>query len=310
MTISNEVNKDHGLLNERFRPDVLENFIGNEELKEKIGAQLANNTIQNLTLFGPQGTGKTTLAKIIIKSLDCDYLYINASDENGIDTIRDKVKGFASSMSFKPIKVVVLDEADFISLQGQAALRNIIETFSKHTRFILTCNYIERVLDKIQSRCTPIHVVPPSKKDIAIHIAKILKQEEITFKPEEIVDLIHKLYPDIRSCLNHIQLNTKDGVLSLSQDLLSSSNYINEIIEELKKKTPNFNKIRQTLADSNSNYFEHLFRMLFERVTEYMPNLEGSVCIVLNEHIFQSNFAVDKEINMSSCLQKIIELKR
>lgn len=310
MEMTNQANKDHGLLNERFRPDVLENFIGNERLKETIGSQLKEGNIQNMTLFGPQGTGKTTLAKMIMNTLDCDYLYINASDENGIDTIRDKVKGFASSYSFKSLKVVVLDEADFLTLGAQASLRNIIETFSKHTRFILTCNYLERILDKIQSRCTPIRVIPPSKRDIAVHIAKILKQEDIKYEPTEIVTLIEKFYPDIRSCLNHIQLNTKDGVLELDDDLASSSEYINKVIEELKNSKPKFNKIRQILADSNSSHFEHLYRMLFERVEEYLPGAEGSVCIVLNDHLYQSNFAVDKEINIMAALQKIIDLKR
>jgi replication factor C small subunit len=102
---------------------------------------------KTLSFTVPAGTGKTTLAKIIVKNLDCDYLYINASDENGIDTIREKVKGFASAASWKGIKVVILDEADFITIQGQAALRNVIETFSRSTRFILTCNFVERIID-------------------------------------------------------------------------------------------------------------------------------------------------------------------
>ena len=146
-------NTDNSLLNEKYRPVTLDTYVGNAKLKASIAKQLEQNDIQNYLFYGPAGTGKTTLAKLCIKNLDCDYLYINASDERGIETIRDKVQGFASTMSFKPLKVVILDEADFLTIQAQASLRNIIETFSRTTRFILTCNYIERIIDPLQSRC-------------------------------------------------------------------------------------------------------------------------------------------------------------
>jgi replication factor C small subunit len=138
---------------EKYRPDILENYVGNENLKETISKYIEQNDIQNLIFYGPAGTGKTTLAKLLVKNINCDFIYINASDERGIETIRDKVSGFASTMSFKPLKVVILDEADFLTIQAQASLRNVIETFSKSTRFILTCNYIERIIDPLQSRC-------------------------------------------------------------------------------------------------------------------------------------------------------------
>jgi replication factor C small subunit len=113
---------------------------------------------------------KQHLLNSLVKNLNCDYLYINASDERGIETIRDKVSGFASTMSFKPLKVVILDEADFLTIQAQASLRNVIETFSKSTRFILTCNFVERIIDPLQSRCQVIKIIPPNKADIARHL--------------------------------------------------------------------------------------------------------------------------------------------
>ena len=156
--------KEHSLFVEKYRSQTLEDYVGNEQLKQIIGKYIETNDIQNLLLYGTPGTGKTTLAKIIVNNIDCDYLYINASDERGIDTIRDKVQGFASSASFKPLKVIILDEADFLTIQAQASLRNIIETYSRTTRFILTCNYLERIIDPLQSRCQVLKITPPSKK--------------------------------------------------------------------------------------------------------------------------------------------------
>jgi DNA polymerase III delta prime subunit len=142
-------NKEHTLLVEKYRSTKLEDYVGNENIKATISKYLSQNDIQNLIFYGPPGTGKTTLAKLIVNNLNCDHLYINASDERGIETIRDKVSGFASSASFKPLKVIILDEADFLTIQAQASLRNVIETFSRSTRFILTCNYIERIIDPL-----------------------------------------------------------------------------------------------------------------------------------------------------------------
>ena len=130
--------KNHSLLVEKYRPTNIDNYVGNENIKSTIKDYISQNDIQNLLFYGPAGTGKTTLAKLIAKNIDCDLLYINASDERGIETIRDKVSGFASTMSFKSLKIVILDEADFLTIMAQASLRNVIETFSRSTRFILT----------------------------------------------------------------------------------------------------------------------------------------------------------------------------
>ena len=136
---------------------------------------------------------KQLLAKLIVKGLDCEHLYINASDERGIETIRDKVSGFASSASFKSLKVVILDEADFLTIQAQASLRNVIETFSRTTRFILTCNYVERIIDPLQSRCQTLKViVPPSKKEVAVHLASVMATEGTLYDLEDIKTIVNQ----------------------------------------------------------------------------------------------------------------------
>jgi len=298
--------KDNTLLVEKYRPTVLQDYVGNEQVKETIQKYLDQNDIQNFIFYGPAGTGKTTLAKLIVKNLDCDYLYINASDENGIDTIREKVKGFASAASWNGIKVVILDEADFITINGQAALRNVIETFSRSTRFILTCNFIERIIDPIQSRCQVLKVIPPSKSVIAKHLAGVMGKESISHDIKEVATIVNKNYPDVRKMLNTIQLSNQDGKLKIDESVLASNNYTKEVLKELTQ-TKNWIKIRQIIADSGVKDFEELYRLLFEHISVYAKDKEGSVTIILNEHLFQANFRIDKEINIMSAIAKIIE---
>jgi len=299
--------KQHTLLNEIYRPNDLENYVGNATLKASIGKQLEQNDIQNYLFYGPAGCGKTTLAKIIINNLDCESLYINASDERGIETIRDKVVGFSSVASIKPLKVVILDEADFLTIQAQASLRNVIETFSRTTRFVLTCNFVERIIDPIQSRCQTFKVVPPTKKEVAVHIAGICDKESIGYEVPAIGELVNKYYPDIRKMLNTVQSSTVDGHLQLDDSLLVSSGYMNSVLEELKQG--NFKNIRQIIADSGVNDFEELFRFLYDNASEYMPGKEGTVAILINDHLYKSNFRIDKEINLMSLIQNLINNK-
>jgi replication factor C small subunit len=298
------------LLNEKYRPQNLDTFIGNENVKQTISQYLSNDDIQNFIFYGPAGSGKTTLAKIIVKNLDCDYLYINASDERGIETIRNKVVDFASVASFKSIKIVILDEADFLTIQAQASLRNVIETFSRNTRFIMTCNFIERIIDPLQSRCQVLKIVPQSKKEIAHHVHDILCEENIKFELEDIGVIINKHYPDLRKILNTIQFSINEGQLTPDKDVLVSSNYIMDVIKGLSNVKPNFRDLRQIIADSGVNDYEELFRALFDYAPKYAPELEGSIAIILNDHLYQANFRIDKEINVMSAMAKIIELKK
>ena len=299
--------KENTLFVEHYRPTKLDNYVGNENIKKVIKQYLDQDDIQNLCFYGPAGTGKTTLAKLIVKNLDCDYLYINASDERGIDTIRDKVTSFASTASFKSLKVVILDEADFLTINAQASLRNVIETFSRSTRFILTCNYIERIIDPLQSRCQTLKIIPPSKVEVAKHLAWILGEENISFVVDDIKNIVNQFYPDLRKMLNTIQLSIIDNKLSVDKSVLVSNNYMNLLLKELKNKKPNWRELRKIIINSGVNDFEELYRFLFDNVSEYASGKEGSVSIILNEHLYQANFRIDKEINISSALAKIVE---
>jgi len=299
--------KNHSLLVEKYRPTNIDNYVGNESIKNTIKSYIDQNDIQNLLFYGPAGTGKTTLAKLIAKNIDCDLLYINASDERGIETIRDKVSGFASTMSFKALKIVILDEADFLTIMAQASLRNVIETFSRSTRFILTCNYLERIIDPLQSRCQTLKIIPPDKLEIVNHLMKVVNKEKIKCSVNDLETITNNNYPDVRKMLNTIQVSTANNTLKLDTDTLIGSNYQDQILEELKTKKPNWRTIRQIIADSNVKDFEGFYRFLYDNSSKYAPGKEGMIAYYVNEYSYQSNFRIDKEVNCMALISKIIE---
>jgi DNA polymerase III delta prime subunit len=299
--------QDHSLFVEKYRPQSVDSYVGNQEFKDIVSLYIAENDIQNLLLYGPAGTGKTSAAKLIVNKIECDYIYINASDERGIDTIREKVVGFASTMSFKPLKVVILDEADYLTIQSQAALRNVMEQYSRNTRFILTCNYVEKIIDPIQSRCQVVNIIPPSKKDIALHLVSILDEEKIEYEKESLKDVVNTYYPDLRKMLNTIQMFSKKGKLDLTKSTVVSSAYHKQIIDNLKSKR-NWRELRQIIADSGVKDFEELFKKLYDQSSEYAPGKEHEIVILINEYSYKANFRIDKEINVMALLSEIINV--
>jgi replication factor C small subunit len=262
-------------------------------------------------LYGRAGTGKTTLAKLIVKSIECDYMIINASSENNVETVRNKVTNFASSQGFKKWKIVILDEFDYMTQNAQAILRNLMETFSGHCRFILTCNYVEKVIDPIQSRCQTFQIVPPTKKDVAVQVSKILNNEGVKFEVKDLVPIIDAGYPDIRKIINTCQLNSVKGELKVDTKNLLENDYKMKVLDILKSKDDKRNKymnMRQTIIDSRVTDFTELFTLLYDKVDEYAPSNTANVIIALSQG--QSNHfnSIDKEIPMAACLIEILNL--
>ena len=301
------MNKDHGLLVERYRPTSLEKYIGSESVKKVFRKYIDANTCQNITLHGPAGTGKTTLAKLLVKNIDCDYLYINASDERGVETVREKIIGFASLSSFKPIKVIILDEADHLTSQAQASLRFTIERFSRKTRFIMTCNWLEMLSEPMKSRCKPIKIIPPTKVEVAKHLHWILDEEKIEHSNDDIKQLVNNHYPDVRAALETIQMFNMDGKLELDNHT-PALEYFPIILSELSKPKPKFKEIRQIVANSGIHDFSGLFRYLYDNASKYAPGKEGMVSYYINEYSYQANFRVDKEINAMALINQLISL--
>lgn len=299
---------NHTIWAERYRPNKLEDYVGNDTLKAKVKQYIETNDIPHLLLYGSAGTGKTTLAKLITNSIKCDMLYINASDENGIDTIRVKIKNFACNIGFNPLKVIILDEADYFTPAGQAGLRNTMETFSEHTRFILTCNYHERIIEPIQSRCQAFAIHPPTKKDVAANLVNILKKENIKMDKDGVVLLVNTHYPDIRAIINTAQRNVVDGVLTLAREDVLEGDIKAKIVEMLKNddKKQAFTDIRQLLADNSIKNFADFYTILFEKVEEYAPNNIADVIIILADGQFQDASVVDKEICFMSTIIKLL----
>ena len=301
--------KQHTLWIEKYRSQTLEQYIGNDAIKVRIADCIANNDIPHLIFAGSAGTGKTTLAKLIVKNIQCDYLYINASDENGIDTIRDKVKGFASTASFQPIKVVILDEADFLTQPAQAALRNLIEEYSAYTRFILTCNYIERLIEPLQSRCELHMLKPPTKGAVAKHICtNILDVEGVTYDVQDVVRVINEFYPDIRSVIKVLQSNVRDSKLTVTT---LDDNWTKQLIQILIKRDKNaWYQVRQLVADAQVDDFQTAYRYMFDHMTEFSYGNDAQLSVILDDFIWRAGVVPDKEINFAACIAKVLDTNK
>jgi replication factor C small subunit len=303
------MSKKHTLWIEKYRSENLEQYIGNDVIKSRIEDCIEQNDIPHFIFAGTAGTGKTTLAKLIVNNIKCDYIYINASDENGIDVIREKVKGFASAASFQPLKVVILDESDFLTQPAQAALRNIIEEYSASTRFVLTCNYIERLIEPLQSRCEIHMLKPPSMGEVAKHVVtNILEVENVEFDIKEVAALIKDSYPDVRSIIKNLQAGTKDNKFTFT---VSSTDWLNKLTDVLASRDKKaWYTIRQLVADVQVDDFQTAYRYMFDNLEKYSFGHDAEISVVLDDFIWRAGVVPDKEINFAACIAKILELNK
>ena len=301
--------QENTLWTEAFRPNTLEGYIGNEHIIEKVKIFIANGDVPHLLFYGSAGTGKTTLAKIIANSVDADLMYINASDENSVDSVRDKIKRYASTVGFKRWKIIILDEADYLTPNAQAALRNLMETYSKTTRFILTCNYVEKIIDPIQSRCQTFAIMPPNKTDVAKRLVSVLEEKQVQYDIKDIAAIINASYPDIRRAINTAQSCVIENRLTLDKASAIQANYMTEVLEMLKNakdKKVAFTNIRQCIADSKVRDFTPMYTFLYDNLDEFAHGHIAPCILIIAESQFKDASVVDKEINIMAMFVNIL----
>lgn len=301
---------NHTLWVERYRPSTLDEYIGNDSIKNTIKSFIEKNDVPHLLFHGVAGVGKSTLCKLICNTIQCDYITINASDENGIDIIRTKVKEFASNAGFSNIKIILFEECDFLTQSAQKALLQLSETYSASTRFLFTANYLEKIIPPLLSRCQVFEIEPTEKVSVASRLIHILDTEKVSYDLQDVATIVNKHYPDIRKIINFAQQNTNDNKLTVVNDNKLSDNAVEKIINVLVTgnfSNSTFNEVRQLVANGGIKHFEVLYSALYENITKYASDRECIVILIIAEYMYQSSLVVDKEITFMACIAKIID---
>jgi DNA polymerase III delta prime subunit len=298
---------------EKYRPSTLSDCILPSQLKKDFNQILKQRELQNMLLTGTAGTGKTTVAKAMCKELNLDYIIINGSEESGIDTLRNKIKQFASSVSLEGgYKVVILDEADYLNPQStQPALRGFIEEFSANCRFILTCNFKNRIIEPLHSRCSVIEFGIPKgeKQSVAAgmmeRLEHILTKEGVSYEQPVLAELIMKYFPDFRRTINELQRYSVSGQIDSGILINVNDVSVGNLMNYLKVK--DFRKMRQWVADNIDIEPAAMFRKLYDSSTEYIdPQSIPQLILILADYQYKDSFVADHELNMVACLTEIM----
>ncbi len=296
---------------EKYRPKIIEDCILPKSLKNTFRSIVDKGELVNMMFTGSAGIGKTTVARALCNELGLDYMMINGSEDGNIDTLRGKIKQFASTVSLQGgQKVVILDEADYLNPQStQPALRGFIEEFSSNCRFILTCNFKNRIIDPLHSRCSIYEFNIGNKSEMAGHFMKrlqfILDSENITYENQVLAELIMKYIPDWRRVLNECQRYGLSGTIDTGILVTLSESSIKGLMEDLKSK--NFKKMRKWVTDNMDVESTKLFRMVYDNMVEYVtPNSIPQLVLILADYSYKDSFVADHELNVVACMTEIM----
>jgi replication factor C small subunit len=302
------------LWTEKYRPSTLADYVFRDhEQRQQVQGWVNSQTIPHLLFSGAPGVGKTTLAKILINELgidDYDVLEINASRENSVDTIRDKITGFVQTMPFGAFKVVLLDEADYITPNGQAALRGVMETYHASARFILTCNYPNRVIPALHSRCQGFHIDRVDATEFTARMATVLVTEEVVFDLDTLDSYVRATYPDMRKCLNMCQMNSQDNQLTAPHGDEGG-------VKEWKVDVVNLFKAGRTLearklmcASARPEEMEEVFRWMYDNLSLWsdQQQKQDQAIVIIRQGLVNHSFVADPEINLSATLVELCQL--
>ena len=298
---------------EKYRPRTIEQSVLPYSLKETFSQIVSTGELPNMLFTGTAGVGKTTVARALCNELDLDYILINGSEEGNIDTLRNKVKQFASTVSLQGgYKVVILDEADYLNPQStQPALRGFIEEFANNCRFILTCNFKNRIIEPLHSRCSVYEFAIPNdqKPDLAGQFFKrateILQKENVEFVPDAVAQLITKHFPDWRRVLNELQRYSVSGKIDAGMLVNLSDTNIKTLMQTLKDK--DFKGMRQWVVNNIDTEPQAIFRKIYDSMNEYIvPQSIPQLVLILADYQYKNAFVADHELNVVACMTEVM----